>query len=1791
MSTVIDQNIVEMRFDNGQFERGVTQSMSSIDKLKSSLNFTNVAKEAEISLGNVGNTVSDLASFLEHRFSFIGEAMMGLKFKAAALTKELTVDNIATGWNKYAEITSATQTIMAATRQDWEDQGAQMEYVNERLEKLNWFTDETSYSLTDMTGNIGKFTSAGIDLDKSTEAMMGIATWAGISGAGVAGASRAMYNLSQSMSMGAVQLKDWMSIENANMATREFKQAAIDTAVELGTLKKTGADTYKTLKGTVVTIENFRETLNSKAGNWFNADVLTTTLKKYGDFASEMYTYTEATGMSTSQLLKYIKQAKDGLINIEDADAVGRLASSLNVDVDSFSEALTKLSDDYYDLGMSAFIASQEAKTFQEAIDYTKDAAGSAWMNTFRTIFGDYMESKELWTAVTEEIYDVLLEDLDNQNNVLKEWKELGGRNELAEAVGYAWGNVKEVIMSVKETFKDIFPPATGETLLKITERFKNFAYISELTEHRTEKLRAIFKDFFDGIKTLGKQFSTVWNWVLKEVGRVSGLLPKDLFKDGGIIDWLGNIVKSFKDLIVANDLLFSNNDRTKQAISWGGAIVYAIKAIKTAVSSIINIFKAVGLAFLNIFPHEGAGPLIAFTDLLNNLANIFRVDEERASKLQRLFEGLFAVLDIGKMLLQAILSLFVDFTDESDNLADGLFDGAAAFGDWLVSIRDWLKENNTFQKAADAIFTFFKELPGKIDNVVFSLTGMHLDEIWAKIKETASDAWSFLKDMFANMKEDFASFGALFKKNNDDLEETGEKANVFDTLRKHLDSLKKGLEVLKPYIDEFFETFKQGMSELSPVGEWIKNNLGDTILKGGIASPFIAIAIAIMRFLNLGKTLKKEGKNISAAIQGMFNSVSNCFKELQQNIKAKTFKTIASAILEIAAAIFLLALLPEEKLAASTIAVTFMMTELALCFGLISRTNTSEKKLKQIKGMMGMLELIIATFIGGIYLLATQTDMNSAIASTLMLGILMIEVMAFFKVIDTMKMGKNYAEKIEGIKTVMLTMAVLIAAMGASILLASKQGDPEAIGMAGLILIGLLGEIILLAINLNKAKITEKQASALSEVLKSVSLALIAIGAAVAIMTFGGSDWKTMGTAGIVLAGMLFAIAGAVRIMPDTKKLKETAGGLALIGLALLLMGAGIALVANSGDWKSIAAAGVVLAGMIVAIAFALNLMNGDGVLKSAGALAIVAVGVLALATALAVINGIGDNIGMVLLSLAVGLAAVLVAGFVAGYVAVGLVALGVAISLIGAGAMMAGAGLWLFAQGIATLAAIGPDEFQNLTDAIYNFFLLFPELMTNIGQGIVNFIQVLVDNQETITEGFVALFTGFLTAVDRVLPKILETVGIVLVAVIDLLITLVPKVLELVQTIFVGLVDLFWQQAPEIVAITIFLIRTIFGATIMFINEQAPVLGDTLIMLVQIALDVLVQNTLDISMAAINILIGILNLILENIGEVTAIATAIAIEIALGFIDGITQELDDIIQTGINFVLALLNGLADGIRDNAEDFRAAMENLANSLLEAFCTVLGIKPGGEGSDKFSNTGKDIVGGIISGIGKKAQELWDTMKNLGESIINGFRKGIEKVSDVCTNAAGTVVNGVVNIARGNLDEHSPSKVFEDIGENVDLGFANGLEGFATTVFTATEGLTDGVIDTFSTAIGDITDLFNFGELSDPTISPVLDLSNFSAGIGEMNAMLPTDSTVEVAGYAGGGVNNSVSRRNSSEARLSDMADSISEMNANQGDTTTTNNTFNITGDDPKAIANEVSRILNGQVERRGAAWA
>ena len=541
MSTTVDERVVEMRFDNKQFEQNIQTSLSSLDKLKKSLNLEGAAKGLETvndAANKCSGNMSPLSNAVETvrvRFSALEvmaiTALQNITNSALAAGKNLvsafTIDPIKTGFEEYETQINAVQTILANTS----SKGTTLDQVNNALDELNHYADMTIYNFTEMTRNIGTFTAAGVDLDTSVAAIKGIANLAAVSGSNSQQASTAMYQLSQALAAGTVKLQDWNSVVNAGMGGQVFQDALKETA------KVHGIAIDEMIKDE----GSFRETLSK---GWLTSDILTETLAKFtGDLNEDQL----RTMGYTDEQIKSIME-----------------------------------------MGKTANDAATKVKTFTQLFDTLKEAAQSGWTQSWEIIVGDFEEAKELLTEVSDTFSAVINASADARNKMLQDWKDLGGRTMMIEAVKNVFEGLVSVAKPVREAFNEIFPPMTGKQLAEITERIRDLTAKFKMGEESSKNLKNTFKGVFAVLDIVGQAFKAV-------AGGVGELIGLFLPAGNGVLSLTG----SFGEYLVKLDETVKKTDVFGKAVSTVVDIVKtAITFVKTAGEKVKEFGKAAGEKF-----------------------------------------------------------------------------------------------------------------------------------------------------------------------------------------------------------------------------------------------------------------------------------------------------------------------------------------------------------------------------------------------------------------------------------------------------------------------------------------------------------------------------------------------------------------------------------------------------------------------------------------------------------------------------------------------------------------------------------------------------------------------------------------------------------------------------------------------------------------------------------------------------------------------------------------------------------------------------------------------------------------------------------------------------------------------------------------------------------------------------------------------------------------------------------------------------------------------------------------
>lgn len=490
MSKDIENKVVSIEFDNSKFEKPAKQTMTTLDKLKEALHFKRVGESFDNMTKAIRKvTFEPITKGIDSvyaKFTYMERFTIQLYDRLAnkiintgkMIANETFVAPIRTGKSEYELKMGAVQTIMASSKRSLTD-------VNKVLAELNKYADDTIYSFSDMTQNIGKFTNAGVELEDAVAAIKGISNEAALAGANANEASRAMYNFSQALSTGSVKLIDWKSIENANMATVEFKKELIETAEGMNLLTKGADGLYRTLEGKAFNATvNFNNALQDE---WITSKVLIETLKKY---ASEET-----------------------------------------------------------DVGIAATKAATEVKTFSMLLDTLKEALQSGWAETWELIIGDFERAKDLWAGVSKVLGGLVDRLSTARNTMLKTWASLGARESLLRGITNLWTALTKVLGTVRDGFRAVFPPKTGAQLAEMTRRFELFTRRLIPTRETIESLRHAFRGLFSALGIVVDLAKAAYAVIGPLLGRAFNyLFGKTLGASSSLGDWLTKLRQTIRE-------------------------------------------------------------------------------------------------------------------------------------------------------------------------------------------------------------------------------------------------------------------------------------------------------------------------------------------------------------------------------------------------------------------------------------------------------------------------------------------------------------------------------------------------------------------------------------------------------------------------------------------------------------------------------------------------------------------------------------------------------------------------------------------------------------------------------------------------------------------------------------------------------------------------------------------------------------------------------------------------------------------------------------------------------------------------------------------------------------------------------------------------------------------------------------------------------------------------------------------------------------------------------------------
>lgn len=1119
MSQEVDERVVEMRFDNAQFEKNVHQTMQSLEKLNDSLRLDGAEKgfekisdaSAKVDFDEMQGALDDLSG----KFSAVevmGVAALSHITRQAVdtgekLVKSLSLDQVTSGWNKYAQKTASVQTIMNAT-------GKSIAKVNGYLSKLMWFSDETSYSFTDMTQSLGQLTASGGDIEKVIPMIMGMANATAYAGKGASEFSRVIYNLNQSYSQGYLSLMDWKSVELAGVATAELKKQIIDTGVALGKIKKGD-----------VTVGTFSSTLSTK---WADKEVMETAFGKFAEF---------------SEAVKKMVDANPGMLA---------------------SQAIDALADQYDEVTVKAFKAAQEAKSFSEAVDATKDAVSSGWMETFDILFGNYEEAKGFWSDLAEEFWNMFAGGAAGRNNWLKN----------------AFGSGLDQLLGT-EGFGE-----AGDNYTNLLQK----ALVNQglLSEEGIEEAGS-FQKALEESGVTAQQLYEVLGKAAEHYHQRAAMSDEELDKlgfDRDKVDALANAYDSMAEQIQNGSV---NLDDLAGKMNQLSGREHFFNGILNALEGINSVLSPIRDGFGDVFMTDGS-PLYNFLKGFDELTGKMALSEETAEKVQKVFTGVFRVLSIGlkgvKTVGKTAFMILGKLLDLLSPMGDLLLNIGSCIGNLLTWVDESLGQAESLSDVLGILVGAVAALVSPIADVVKGVKtlvrGGNMEEAKKQFGAfgTVVDAVGSVLDKF---KIDSVSAG-----------------NVIGTAFQLLGGILLGaFEGIGALIGRAFNGFKGAgdtVSEFADSKVPLLENIRDVVLS--------LPEKAEKALADFGGTLTGIMRNISGACRNALSAVKDFFN-LQDGVDLYRLLALIDVGV-LAAAIYGATVLLKKasdnfkKTLANPIGDFFK--SLTGAVNTWTKANTTNNLATAAKAIATAVALIS----GSMYLLAKINDPTRAVqALASVISELFSMVVALKVLAATDLTGLDTAKLIGTVVAISIGMAALtntVAKLG-KMDAAQAEKSVEAVGHIAAMLAGMTGLLALFNKQLGGVKGAGGFVAAAAAV-DMIALALIPLAKAEANgLDIDGAVEAINGVAIAmsiltVAAGFAQKLAGKADVSTLDKIIKYLVklGGMLVainaMGTALLMAAGAVAIFASLGDrmMDGIRGAGIVVSGIAALLVLMAN-------------------------------------------------------------------------------------------------------------------------------------------------------------------------------------------------------------------------------------------------------------------------------------------------------------------------------------------------------------------------------------------------------------------------------------------------------------------------------------------------------------------------------------------------------------------------------------------------------------------------
>ena len=1601
----VDKRVVQMDFDNKKFEKNVKQSTESVNNLKKTLNFDGVSN----SIDQVSLKIKSFEIMTTTALVNITNQVVNLGIR---MVKSLSVDNISAGWAKYGQKTTSVATMMAqnfkVAGREITDTSERMSIVTDQLERLSWFSDETSYTFTDMVDNVGKFIAAGQDLDVSVKAMEGIATWAALSGQNASTASRAMYQLAQAMGKGKIQLIDYKSIQNANMDTVEFRQTILEAAVALGELTKEG-DKFVTKTGKKFTQNQFAEELSS---GWFTSKVLVEGLSKYSAAVDQIYELANKEGITASEVIE-------------------------------------KYGDTLDTFGLKAFKSAQEARTFSDVLNSVRDAVSSKWMETAEMIFGNKDEAVELWTELANALYEVFAEAGNFRNEILKVWKALGGREDLFKRGGPdqgAFWNIYDAIINLKKLIKSawntIFPLSQmedesdqareiGSNLKTLTKSFQVFTKKLEMSEVTSLRLRKIFEGLFSILK-FGIQVLNAIRYILDPIFELGKKLISVI---------LDKIVVLINSVQISGEFLFKTAEKINDVIT---SIFDASFDFSGILGSIVNLLKTLGSAIGKLFKQlfefiKQSKIFISVSDVIQKFINNVAKGIE---KIQPLLNSLLNVVNkVIKVLLQIPRAL----NNISKSLTGkGIIENLATFLDRIVELFDKFEEGlNTNGSIGDGFVIlsplehFFYGLGTFLNGLFTILKSLIL--LVGKVLEVTGKIFTDLGNLITNAIQGTleidkrvlivlailvplaAIIGAIVKTVlNIGWMITAIKnplGVIADSVSGILDKI--SLQMLANAI----KTFTEAILDIS-VSLLILAGIGSDAGKlwsavGALAVISVILTGVIVALFLIGKkaktvtrsvkTVKTQVVTIRQSIIGVMDEVKNTVASFKQlagiAMMSDLLRSFSTAFLKIAASFYIISKIEIKDIIKGCAVMVAMLAEIWLLVKAVGNKKVDIKKATPTIMQMLAFSMLLKSFANALKSfkgLEEDDRINVEIAFLAIAGLIGI----LWLMIREINQKKIKPDSMKYISLLLLSIGAMVLSFSKSLTKMSEITGED--GKAGWRAVGYILALVvpLMAglIALNKLGVFSKKFKSNKIEYQIASISLLLLSFASAMKTIGGIQWDAGGRAVgyillfiVPLLGMLILL-NRFSAIAKNKQISEVTNQILSISVLLLAFGSVIKILEYVDYTKGSIYAGLVTGFMAVLLTMLL-LLNRYRTYLSSG-----------------INNGLSSQLSAligILLIFGVLIKVLEKTDYVAGSVYAGLIV------------------AFLFAI-TGVLLALNSIEIKNSKNVLVQLFgislLLLSFAMSMKKLTIVPWQDIL-----TATLGLAAVLLSVLgleaglTAIRKSGVDILKDMSGISVGVI-----LLAGSLLILATSFQIFSNIGWEtigKGAVVVGGALILLATIAGLlsrskveTTLLALSGSMVLVGVGMLTAAIAIQVLVNALATIAqMSTTSIQTASDNL--NALAQVISTALLAGLQTLFNDLNTLLPSMFESISTIIDNVLFLLSEkgpiISQTLISILDKFLADLDEHAESIFNSIMSILNklLTSLDNNAESISNKLVDILLKIIKTAGNRADDIIAGILSFAKDLIKGLLKNEQLLKELVSNLLKFIMSAIIGIAQ------------------------------------------------------------------------------------------------------------------------------------------------------------------------------